>query len=128
MDLKTTYDNESFDFMYIKNGYYLQNAFYHKAVSTWAADNGMGDYDVKPLVFIVGDTSSNNRRPLSYGTSLDDIEKGMKGFYLRGTKYRGVDELVADIAWAEENDEWRCSKEAFEKKGMMKLNIGYDRV
>jgi hypothetical protein len=126
MDLKTTYDNESFDFMYIKNSYYLQNAFYHKAVKVWAEENGMGDFLVMPMHFIVGDTSSNNRRPLLYETSSQDVVNGMFGFDLRGTHYRGVHELIMDIAWAEENEVWDCSKEAFDNKGKMKLNINYD--
>lgn len=126
MDLKTTYDNESFDFMYIKNSYYLQNAFYDKAVKVWAAENDMGDFTVLPMQFVVGDTSSNNRRPLIYSTSSKDIVNGMYGFDLRGTHYRGVHELVMDIAWAEENDIWNCSREAFDNKGRMKLKIDYD--
>lgn len=126
MDLKTTYDNESFDFMYIKNSYYLQNAFYDKAVKVWAAENGMSDFMVLPMQFVVGDTSSNNRRPLVYSTSSKDVVNGMFGFDLRGTHYRGVHELVMDIAWAEENDIWNCSHDAFNNKGKMALNIDYD--
>lgn len=126
MDLKTTYDNESFDYMYIKNSYYLQNAFYVKAVNEWAKANGMKDYSVKPMRFVVGDTSSNNRRPLVYETSLIDVQKAINGFDLRGSHYRGISELIDDIAWAEENDQWSCSREAFENKGQMKLNINYD--
>lgn len=126
MDLKTTYDNESFDFMYIKNSYYLQNAFYCKAVKVWAEENGMGDYEVLPMHFIVGDTSSNNRRPLIYETSSQDVINGMYGFNLRGTHYRGVHELIMDIAWAEEMEIWSCSKEAFDNKGRMALKIDYD--
>lgn len=126
MDLKTTYDNESFDYMYIKNSYYLQNAFYNKAVKVWAEENDMRDFTVMPMHFIVGDTSSNNRRPLLYETSAQDVMNGMYGFDLRGTHYRGVHELVMDIAWAEENDVWDCSKEAHDKNGKMTLNINYD--
>lgn len=126
MDLKTTYDNESFDYMYIKNSYYLQNAFYDKAVKVWAAENDMADFTVLPMKFVVGDTSSNNRRPLIYSTSSQDVVAGMFGFDFRGTHYRGVHELIMDIAWAEENDVWNCSKEAFDNKGKMTLNINYD--
>ena len=127
MDLKTTYDNESFDYMYIKNAYYLQNAFYWKAVRWWADSEGMQDYYVNPMKFIVGDTSANNRRPLVYQTSEDDVHAGLYGFDLRnGTHYRGVNELIDDIAWAEENDEWSCSKEAFQRKGQMHLRINYE--
>lgn len=126
MDLKTTYDNESFDIGYLKNGYYLQNAFYVKGVKVWAQANGYGDYEVKPMIFIVGDTSSNNRRPLVYTTTNIDVANGMYGFSIRGVKYRGVDELVEDINWAEKNDMWTCSREALRNKGRMKLKIDYD--
>lgn len=126
MDLKTTYDNESFDYMYIKNSYYLQNAFYVKSVEVWAKKNGMESYTVLPMKFIVGDTSANNRRPLVYQTSDKDVEAGMYGFTLKGVYYRGVADLVDDIAWAEENSEWSCSRQAFLNKGKMKLNINYE--
>lgn len=126
MDLKTTYDNESFDMMYMKNAYYLQNAFYWKAVREWADSNNMSGYEVKPMKFVVGDTSSNNRRPLVYDTSIMDVQRGLKGFRRRGVFYRGVNELVEDIAWAEENDEWSCSKQAFGNRGQMTLNIDYE--
>lgn len=126
IDLKTTYDNESFDYMYIKNGYYIQNAFYWKAVSEWAKENDLADYTVNPMYFVVGDTSANNRRPLLYETTGRDVDGGIDGFELRGTKYRGVHELIMDIAWAETVDEWKCSKDAFDNKGRMKLNVRYD--
>jgi hypothetical protein len=126
MDLKTTFDNELFDTMYLKNGYYIQNAFYVKAVETWAKGPAdLYDYKVMPMKFVVGDTSSNNRRPLVYETSEEDIKAGMYGFYYRGQKYRGVKELVDDITWAEESGVWNCSRECFEKKGILKLNIKY---
>ena len=126
MDLKTTYDNESFDYMYMKNAYYLQNAFYVKAVREWANENDMKNYKVLPMKFVVGDTSSNNRRPLVYTTSDKDIEAGMNGFTLRGVYYRGVSTLIDDIAWAEQNNEWSCSREALNRKGQMTLNINYE--
>jgi len=126
MDLKTTYDNESFDIMYIKNSYYLQFAFYHLAVRAWKEEQGMQGYEIKPMKFVVGDTSSNNRRPLVYSTDLGDLQKGLKGFELKGNHYRGIEELIRDVAWAEANDEWSCSREAFINKGKMKLNIKYE--
>jgi len=126
MDLKTTYDNESFDYMYIKNAYYLQNAFYVRAVEEWAKTSGLDGYEVRPMKFVVGDTSANNRRPLIYETSNMDVENGLHGFSLRGTYYKGVDELINDIVWAEEQDIWNCSRDAYGNNGKMKLNIQYD--
>lgn len=125
-DLKTTYDNESFDYMYVKNSYYLQNAFYHLAVKAWAKNNELGDYEISPMRFIVGDTSANNRRPLIFYTSTIDLSRGLKGFMLRGNWYRGVEELMTDISWAEKMDMWNCSREAYEKNGKLNLNVRYD--
>lgn len=126
IDLKTTYDNESFDYAYIKNGYYLQNAFYVMAVKEWAKLNQMEDFIVKPMLFVVGDTSSNNRRPLIFNTSENDITKGMEGFSIKGNYYKGIHELVTDIVWAEEQDIWNCSRDAYGKNGILELNISYD--
>lgn len=125
-DLKTSYDNESFDYMYIRNSYYLQNAFYWKAVKEWAIQNGLDDYIVFPLEFIVGDTSSNNRRPLVYSTSQEDIDNGLQGFNLRGNHYRGIDELIEEISWCEEKNIWDCSKESYNNIGRMRLKVKYD--
>lgn len=125
-DLKTSFDNEGFDYMYIKNSYYLQNAFYHSAVNFWKDENNLSNYLVMPLKFIVGDTSMNNRRPLVYITSTEDIHNGLYGFNIRGTHHRGVHELIEAIAWAEDTGNWSVSKEAFENNGQMKLNVQYD--
>lgn len=126
-DLKTTYDNESFDYMYIKNSYYIQSAFYYLAV-TFFRDNesDLKDYKILPMRFIVGDTSSNNRRPVIFTTSIEDFKRGCEGFTLRGTYHRGIFELVDAITWAEENDIWNCSKEVVEANGKIKLNIKYE--
>lgn len=126
IDLKTTYDNESFDYMYIKNSYYLQNAFYVRAAEEWAKEQNIGYFKVRPMIFVVGDTSSNNRRPIIYKTSEDDINNAINGFYLRGVYHKGLDELVNDILWAEDNDIWNCSRDVYGKDGILDLNINYD--
>lgn len=126
LDLKTTYDNELFDYSYLKHGYYIQAAFYSRAIAHWASDNKLESYAVLPMIFIVGDTSANNRRPLVYHTSAKDLHKAWAGFSIRGTRYRGVNELLEDIGWAEESNEWRCSRDAYARKGQMKVNIDYD--
>lgn len=126
LDLKTTYDNESFDYAYIKNAYYLQNAFYREAVRNWAQKNDMEDYTIEPMSFVVGDTSSNNRRPLVYHTSPEDADKGMNGFNMRGNHYRGIKELIEEIAWCEQHDIWNCSKDSYDKAGQMTLTIKYE--
>lgn len=125
-DLKTTYDNEEFDFTYIKFQYYLQAAFYHLAVSYWAKENGLEDYKVEPMTFVVADTSSNGRRPIIYRLTQDDLNRGLNGFSLQGRKYRGVHELMEEINWAEDNNIWNASKKVIQNNGIMKLGLRYD--
>lgn len=125
-DLKTTYDNESFEYSYIKNNYYLQGAFYYLAVKYWAEQEGLKDYAIVPMEFIVGDTSANNRRPIVYPTTMIDVSTGLHGFSLRGIYYRGIHELIEEISWCEDNDIWNCSKQVFDNKGVIPLNIKYD--
>ena len=126
IDLKTTYDNENFEVGYIKNKYYLQVSFYYLAVKEWIKNKNISEYKILPMKFVVGDTSSNNRRPLLYITSEEDVIRGLEGFCLKGEFHRGIKELIEDIVWAEDNNEWRCSKEAFNNNGRINLNINYN--
>ena len=125
-DLKTTYDNENFEYAYIKYAYYLQAAFYFKAVKYWAKQEDMIDYHIHPMEFIVGDTSANNRRPIRFSTEVHDLSNSLYGFSLRGVEHKGLFDLINEIDWAEKNDNWNCSKEVFEANGRLKLNLKYD--
>ena len=126
-DLKCVYDNEEFSYAYVKNKYYLQQAFYQKALIHWCVTEGFESFALLPYMFIVADTSINKRRPLIYTTTAEDGEYGVEGFELNGRKYRGIKELVKEIKWHMENDIWNCSKEAIERNGNLGLNINYDK-
>lgn len=126
LDLKCTYDNEEFPYAYIKNRYYLQQAFYTLALREWRVDSSLEEYDILPFRFVVADTSANKRRPLIYTLTDEDIFNGLEGFKLRGNTYRGVVELVREIKWHMEMDVWNCSKEAIDMNGNLTLNVSYD--
>ena len=128
LDVKTTFDNENFEFSYIKNGYYLQAAFYYLAVKQWAKQEGMENYTVVPTQFLVGDTSVNNRRPIIYKMTDEDLQASMEGFILKGVEYNGLKKIIEAISWAETNDLWNCSKEVFESKGILPLKLKYDKL
>lgn len=128
VDLKCTYDNEGFPYTYIKNRYYLQQAFYTEAIKSWKEENvELADYTILPFKFIVGDTSINNRRPLTYKLSSADMKLGYTGFTLRGMYHKGIHELVEEIKWHIDNDIWDCSKEALQNVGILPLSINYDK-
>lgn len=124
-DLKNVFDNEDFDYSYIKYRYYLQAALYKTALTLYAEKEFPG-YEVRPFKFIVGDTSANNRKPLIYSLSEEDERYALSGFHLNGREYKGLVTLLSEIKWHIENDVWDCSMEAFINEGLLNLNINYD--
>ncbi len=125
-DLKTIYDNEVFEYQYLKFRYDLQAAFYYLAVRYWADEEGMSSYSIERMEFIVGDTSSNNRRPVRYQTTEEDLQASLNGFKLGYTTYKGVHQIMEEIDWAEENNIWNVSKDIFLNSGRTKLNLRYE--
>lgn len=125
-DLKTTYDNEQFESSYIRNGYYIQSAFYYLAVEWWALQNNLEDYQIVPMEFIVGDTSANNRRPIRYETDIADVQFALNGFMLAGVEHKGIHALMEEISWAEESGVWNCSKTVMDNGGKVKLGLQYE--
>ena len=124
-DLKTTYDNEAFEYSYLKYRYDLQAAFYYLAIRHWANEEGMTDYTIEPMEFIVGDTSANNRRPVRYQTSEKDLQASLNGYKLNNSTYKGVHQLMEEIGWAEETDNWNVSRNAFKNNGKLTLSLDY---
>lgn len=125
-DLKTTFDNEGFEGTYLRYRYDLQAAFYYLATQEWMNNNNLGSYNLERMEFIVGDTSSNNRRPVRFQTSMKDLEAGLNGFSIRGKYYKGIHQLIEEISWAEDNSMWNMSRELIESNGRTSLNIEYD--
>lgn len=125
-DLKTTYDNENFLYGYVKYRYDLQAAFYYLAVKYWARENGMQDYTIEPMEFIVADTSANNRRPIRYQLTAEDMNAALEGYKLRGVEYKGIRTLIKEISWAEDTNNWTVSKDVFDNAGILKLGLQYD--
>lgn len=121
IDLKTTYDNGQFPYMYLKNRYYLQAGWYTEAIEQWKTENNMEDYKVLPYKFIVLDTSNNNRRPLVYELDNQHTKQNYIGFYIGNHYYKGIRELVEAIIWANSNGIWNVSKEAYESDGIIKM-------
>ena len=120
-DLKVLYDNEEFGYSYLKNGYYLQQAFYWQGIKEWANAINIDEYEVKPMTFIVADSSKNGRRPLIYKLTEHHLMQGLTGFYNNGRYYRGVSELMGAVSWANYNQIWNVSREAFENNGIITL-------
>jgi len=119
-DLKTTYDNESFENSYLFRAYYIQAGYYRLGIIEWAKTELPG-YIVNPMKFVVGDTSMNARRPLVYETDWDMFEESMYGFTYKGEEYKGINTLMEEIKWAEETGIWTISKTNFDNKSTIKM-------
>lgn len=121
IDHKTNYDNENFDYSYLKRKYYLQSSFYDMGTRRWAKAVGLDGYEVLPMEFIVYDTSINNRRPLRYKTTEKHVSDGLVGFLYKGQWYKGALELIEEIDWANENGIWNISRNNYISKGVVEL-------
>lgn len=120
-DLKVTYDNEEFAYSYLKNGYYIQQAFYWHGVTVWKDQNGLADYRVLPMRFVVADSSKNSRRPLIYILTENHIRQGLVGFTNNGRYYRGVNELMESVRWSSENNMWNVDPVNYKNNGRVDL-------
>lgn len=125
-DLKTTYDNENFESNYLRMRYDLQAAFYHIALKYWVQEEGMTDYSILPMEFIVGDTSINNRRPIRYRLGVIDLQKAMAGYTIENYKYNGIISLIEAIDWAESTGNWNVSMSVYNNKGIIPLSLNYE--
>lgn len=122
-DLKISYSGDNFNYSYWKNKYYLQAAMYNEALKYWI-DNERTDlknYTIKPLIFIVGDSTLQSK-PLLWVTNDQNLQEGQLGFTLSsGRKAKGLYELIEDIKWHLDQNMWDMSKEAFKNDGKMSI-------
>lgn len=127
-DVKTTYDNEGFDKMYLK-GLYIPAAVYNEALNQWKVQQGIGDYIVMPLQYPVADTMNENA-PLLYKLTGEDIVKAYEGFQLEGSsrKWLGLISLMDDIKFHIETGNWSISRSAYEAKGVLSIGLNYMNI
>ena len=123
-EIKSTWDFEDFERTYLKLRYDLAAIYYYKAIQYTFQD--LQDYTIK-FQFLVVDTSPQGLRPLIYKLSSNDLLNAEIGFKTKsGYYYKGLEELVNEILWCQETQNWRISKEAFENNGILNLNINYE--
>ena len=123
-EVKSTWDSEDFERTYLKLRYDLAAIYYYKAIQYTFQD--LQDYTIK-FQFLVVDTSPQGLNPLIYKISNKDLLNAEHGFKTKsGYYYKGLDELVDEILWCQETQNWRISKNAYENNGILNLNINYE--
>jgi len=125
IDWKTSWDSEEPQRAYLKFGYYIQAGLYAYALKEWAYSHGLESYTILPMIYIFCDTTGF-ADPTVLKLKVEDIVAAWKGFYLRGYYYRGISELIDDIAWHVETGIWSSSYQMHKSKGIVNLDIKYD--
>jgi hypothetical protein len=118
-------EDEGFARTYLKLRYDLAAIYYVEAVNSLFGSE-YPDYKIK-FQFLVVDTSPQGLKPLIYTLSENDLNKALNGFTTKsGYKYQGLQELIDEIKWCEENQEWYISKNAYENNSILPLSINYE--
>lgn len=126
-DYKCTYSVEdSWEYNYLKNMYYLQAGLYDTAVYHWKREHGL-DYKHLPMHYIAVDTVGTNA-PVIYKLTDKDIEMAKHGFMVRGKKYQGVLSIQQAIQWHLETGIWNTAQSIHEKGGIATMEIEYERI
>jgi hypothetical protein len=125
IDWKTSWDSEEPQRAYLKFGYYIQAGLYDSALGYWRIQHGLTDYEILPMIYIFCDTTGF-ADPTVLKLTKADLDAAWKGFSVRGYRYRGLNELIGDIAWHVETGIWSTSFEMCLNKGVVKLHIDYD--
>ena len=123
-EIKTNWDIINFQKVYLKLRYYLSAAFYYKAVEWYLKENNLKDWIVE-FQFLSIDTSPNKLKPIIYTLNDNDINKSIQGFSTIYDKYRGLNELMEEIKWSQDNQIWNVDKFIFEKNNKVPLEIVY---
>lgn len=123
-DLKCVWSVENFyNDYYLYRRAYIQGYLYWKAV-IWTVLNNENypweNYIVELPQFIVCD-SINYYSPLVYVMTPQAIEDAYKGFTWNDKNYPGVEKLIKELKWAQENDIWKISKTNYENNGIVNI-------
>lgn len=116
-DLKVTWSVENFKKeYYLYRKAYIQAYVYYKAMQQYKEHIGLSDYNVAFPRFIVAD-SINYFNPLIYTTSEQDMLDAENGF----ENYKGVKQIIEELMWAKETNNWRISRTNYLNQGIVSL-------
>lgn len=122
-DLKVTWSVRNFfNEYYLQRKAYLQAYVYQKATEAVLSEIAGPDYKVLPIQFVAAD-SIGLYHPLIYRLTQSDLDDAYYGFEVRGWRYPGVQEVIENLLWAKENENFRISKFAYEHHGIVPLQF-----
>lgn len=121
IDLKTGSDN-ALDFRnsFIKWKYYLQEAVYTNYFRTFCKKYNLKGYKLLPFEFLY--ISKFEKIPVVYKVPTKWHKAAKQGFILNGWKYKGLNELINEIKWHIDTNEFKLDKEVHNQNGKLILD------
>tara|TARA_R110000803_G_scaffold71102_4_gene134192 strand:+ start:29256 stop:30239 length:984 start_codon:yes stop_codon:yes gene_type:complete len=122
-DLKTTgKPTESFKTSYRNYKYYLQEGLYQEGILDWAKEH-YPEYTVEPFEFIVAQMGAYTQ-PLIYTVSETEHACNMYGGETGSGYYiKGVVDLLEDLEYYENQDNWQYKREIVNNNGRVDLEL-----
>ena len=123
IDPKVVYDNQNFVYeYYVKKQGYIPAYVYYEALKSGLLDLGFdySEYEVLPPIFIAID-SGCYYAPVQYKVSKESLEKAYLGWEENGRKYKGVKEILQDLIWCKETENWTINKQTFDNQGIIEI-------
>lgn len=119
-DLKVVYDPINFIREYwLKKAAYMQALVYFEGLLTWRGKE-YPDYEVLLPIFVAAH-SGCFYKPLQYKLSKEKIFEAKDGFTVNDRYYPGVQEVIEDITFAQDNNSWNISKKDYENLGIREI-------
>lgn len=122
IDLKTTSKLFDFESSFLRFRYYIQAAFYTKAVEEAVKAGLLPDYDIQNFQFVVQDSEGWNP-PLIFEVSPKTLRAGRYGGTVNGEYYKGFEELLKELHWHKTSGYWDMPKQYADSDFKISLNV-----
>lgn len=123
IDPKVVFDNQNFYREYfLKKRADIQAYIYYEGLKSRKIDLGFdySEYVILPPIFIAVD-SGCYYAPVQYRMTLKGLKNAYEGFVDNGREYKGVKEILEELNWAKETNNWKITKKIFDNKGIIDL-------
>lgn len=121
IDLKTGKGSwETFQYSFLKFRYYMQLALYTYGVESIKEELNLQDYKVLPFEFLY--IGRKEKLPIIFSTE-GILEKATNGFEYNGTSYRGINQVIDDIIWHFDANNYHLNRQIIENNGVIPLNL-----
>lgn len=119
-DLKVFYEVDDFEYRYLKDLYFLQEAVYTIAVQCFR-DKHYPGWKIDDFKFCVSH-GANLKLPIIWNLKVEEGAGDLyEGFTTKsGRRYKGLDERLFEMKWHEDNDIWNTTYDVHNNKGHLK--------